>query len=114
MGPAGIHGTESRRAGKIGGTELKLINRYLSRRDGSGICHDFGRHAAYAAVGPGIYPNDASSLSKFSQIFLDALGDVTHLGVWYRYGEASVTSGGCDPLCTLGVRPVCTAGESVG
>jgi len=75
-------------AGKIGGTEIKLVRTYWHRRDAQDICHDFGRYAWWAHVSSGIYPNDPATLSRFCREYLPVLSEVNLLAIWYNFGEA--------------------------
>ncbi|WP_431860972.1 hypothetical protein [Azospirillum sp.] len=74
--------------GKIGNSELRIVLRWLA----SG-----GRTARFPAwlrdealVGPGVFPPDDRTLARFSEFFLERLGAVDLLGVWYNEGEARV------------------------
>jgi hypothetical protein len=77
-------------AGKIGGTEMKLINRYFHRRDSTGYCADFGKWGRLAPIASGIYPNDGATLSRFCRAYLETVREVDLLAVWYNFGEARV------------------------
>ncbi|WP_029007318.1 hypothetical protein [Azospirillum halopraeferens] len=74
--------------GKIGNSELRIVLRRLA-----------GRAAPYpdwlreeALVGPGIFPTDDRTLDRFSDVYLESLGSVDLLGVWYNHGEARVVA----------------------
>jgi len=77
-------------AGKIGATEMKLARVYLRRRDHNGQCDNFGHYAWWAHVSSGIYPPDAPTLSRFCREYLNTLGDIDLLAVWYNFGEAAL------------------------
>lgn len=76
-------------AGKIGATEIKVARVYLRRRDSNDLCQNFGHYAWWAHVTAGIYPPDPATLSRFSREFLQTLGGIDLLGVWYNFGEAA-------------------------
>ncbi len=76
-------------AGKIGATEMRLSRRYLRRRDGSDLCHNFGRQAWFAYVSSGIYPPDPRTLSRFCSEYLQTLRGIDLLAVWFNFGEAA-------------------------
>jgi hypothetical protein len=76
-------------AGKIGGTEMKLCRVYLRRRDETGVCQDFGHYAWWAYVSSGIYPPDPQTLSRFCREYLQTLGRIDLLAVWFNFGEAA-------------------------
>jgi hypothetical protein len=75
-------------AGKIGGTEMKLVRVYWRKRDAGDVCQNFGRYAWWAYVSSGIYPNDARTLSRFCREYLPVLGEIDLLSVWFNFGEA--------------------------
>jgi hypothetical protein len=76
-------------AGKIGGTEMKLLRVYLRRRDASDVCHSFGHYAHWAYVSSGIYPPDPATLSRFCREYALTLGGIDLLAVWFNFGEAA-------------------------
>lgn len=76
-------------AGKIGATEMKVARVYLRRRDSNDLCHNFGHYAWWAHVTAGIYPPDPPTLSRFSREFLQTLGGLDLLAVWFNFGEAA-------------------------
>ncbi|MHB8383757.1 MAG: hypothetical protein ACYDC3_15620 [Candidatus Binataceae bacterium] len=76
-------------AGKIGGTEMRVARVYLRRRDSDDLCGNFGRYAWWAHVTAGIYPPDPPTLSRFSHEYLETLGGIDLLAVWFNFGEAA-------------------------
>ena len=74
---------------KIGGTEMKLSQEYLRRRDKNGNCSSFGRYGEIICINSGVYPNDPSTLTRFCRTYLPLIGHLNLLAVWYNFGEAA-------------------------
>lgn len=79
-------------AGKIGGTEIVALNRWLTRRLAEG---ELVRNWAGADVRvhreSGVYPIEPELMSRFADFFLSDLGELDFLAAWYRFGEAAIT-----------------------
>ena len=74
---------------KIGGTEMKLSQVYLRRRDKNGNCSSFGRWGRLIYIFSGVYPNDPLTLTRFCQTYLPFIKHLNLLAVWYNFGEAA-------------------------
>jgi hypothetical protein len=76
--------------GKIGGTELRALRRYLGSADPSGHCESWGRDATRLYFLSGVYPVEAAVTSRFCKTYLEALTEVDVLAVWFNLGEHAV------------------------
>ncbi len=76
--------------GKFGASELGGIVHYLAHRDAKGHCASWGRHKTMLHRNAGVYPADPETLSRFCQVYLEALGQLDAMAVWFRPGENSV------------------------
>jgi hypothetical protein len=76
--------------GKIGDSELRGLRKFLKHADASGMYRDWGHSAIMMHRNAGVYPNDPAIFSRFCCEFLQALGSLDILAVWFRPGEASV------------------------
>ncbi|QCG92158.1 hypothetical protein [Azospirillum sp. TSH100] len=72
--------------GKIGNSELRLALRWMS---GSPVRFPNWLREE-ALVGPGVFPADDRTLGRFCEFWLERLGTLDLLGVWYNAGEARV------------------------
>jgi hypothetical protein len=79
---------------RIGYTELSVLFNYLSYRDKSKIKWN-PRVKNNIWELSGVFPNDHESLVEFSSIYLDAIGKVDALGVWFNEGEEMVAKRYC-------------------
>lgn len=75
---------------KIGAAELFSIRHYLAHRDAAGSVQDWGRHAVRLYKCAGVFPVDAAEHSRFARTYLDAVGQIDALAVWFRWGERAV------------------------
>jgi len=74
--------------GKIGSGEMAALRHYLRRSDSRGVCHSWNSHAGrnlYRIAG--VYPPEPEVLSRFCQLYIDALTDLDFLAVWFNFGE---------------------------
>lgn len=79
-------------SGKIGGTELLTIRQYLRQsKTQNDIVTKWSGYDRMVHNLSGVYPVDNAVMSKFAQVYLDVIGKVNLLGVWYRFGEARIT-----------------------
>lgn len=79
--------------GKVGSSELIGIVRYLKYRRPDGFCDSWGTRAAdHLTRGPGVFPRTDEAFTRFAQEFLDALGEMDVLGVWFNPGESKVAN----------------------
>jgi hypothetical protein len=80
-------------SGRIGGTELRALRRYLSRANSSGHCESWGRDATRLYFLSGVYPVEPDVTSRFCRAYLEALSGIDVLAVWFNRGEHAVSSG---------------------
>lgn len=76
--------------GKIGSGEMAALRYYLSHADVNGECNSWGGYRVrnlYRIAG--VYPPENHILSRFCQIFSEALTHLDVLGVWFNFGENS-------------------------
>lgn len=72
--------------GKIGNSELRLALSWMTSHPAR--FPNWLREEAL--VGPGVFPTDDQTLSRFCAFWLERLGALDLLGVWYNAGEARV------------------------
>lgn len=75
---------------KMGSVELGGLRQYESRKNSSGICTDWGRHAKLLFNNAGVFPETAEAFSSFCREYSQALGELDLLGVWFNFGENSI------------------------
>jgi hypothetical protein len=76
--------------GKLGASELGGVRHYLRCRDASGQCPSWGKHRTMLYRNAGVYPPDSAIHSRFCREFLEAVGELDVLAVWFRWGEREV------------------------
>jgi hypothetical protein len=78
--------------GKIGSLELQAINAYVSGE---------GRYRRYRSISrklhqfAGIFPPTGTGIDEFCRIYIDALGSIDVLAVWYNAGEPRIADRFC-------------------
>jgi hypothetical protein len=73
--------------GKMGSSELAVLRFYLRRADSRGQCEFPGWQVKNLYRIAGVYPPEASILSRFCEAFAESLTHLNVLGVWFNFGE---------------------------
>ncbi len=73
--------------GRFGASELGGMVHYLAHGGPRGHCASWGHHRTMLHRNAGVYPSNPEILSRFCQVYLEALGQLDVLGVWFRPGE---------------------------
>jgi len=76
--------------GKLGAVELDAVRHFLRNRDRLDHCQDWGKHQTMLYRNAGVFPPDPVCYSRFCREFLEVLGDVDILAVWFRWGERDI------------------------
>ena len=79
--------------GKIGASELKVLNQYISAPQ-AGIRYD-DMVKEEILVHSGVFPTDDDFLDRYAAAMLTALSAVDLLAVWYNPGERQVVDRAC-------------------
>jgi hypothetical protein len=74
-------------AGKIGASELGGLRHYQRRKDASGRCLNWGRHARMLNTNAGVYPANPDTFARFCRVFAESLGGLDMLAVWFHASE---------------------------
>ena len=74
-------------AGKIGASELGGLRHYERRKDASGKCVHWGRHARMLHTNAGVYPANPETFARFCRVFSESLSGLDILAVWFQFSE---------------------------
>ncbi|MCK1328232.1 hypothetical protein IVB57_07465 [Bradyrhizobium sp. CW9] len=92
--------------GKIGASELKVLNQFLLRLQGETPYDKSVKEEIF--VHSGVFPTGDLFLDRYAAAMLEALSAVNLLAVWYNSGEREIVERACSPatLCELtGLEP---------
>ncbi|MFB9950278.1 hypothetical protein ACFFP0_15575 [Rhizobium puerariae] len=70
--------------GKIGASELKVLNFYIAMRPGKPYPESIREQVL---VGPGVFPTTDEAIDAFCRTYLDAISQLDILAPWYNPGE---------------------------
>jgi hypothetical protein len=76
--------------GKLGGTELRVVRRYIKRRPAEGdTVQSWAGVDAMVHNLSGLYPKTPEVVSRFARLYIETTKQVDLLAAWYMPGEAA-------------------------
>jgi hypothetical protein len=84
--------------GKIGSVELLALRHYLKKRKEANRDVIWEKHRKELYVNAGVFPPTGAVFDRWAEIFLEAIGQMTVMGVWFHAGEAKIVK----TYCSLG------------
>jgi hypothetical protein len=86
--------------GKIGSVELLALRHYLEINHKTNLDTAWEKHRKELYVNAGVFPPVGAVFDQWAEMFLNTLGNMTVLGVWFHAGEAKIVKTYC-PLAKL-------------
>lgn len=89
--------------GKIGSVELECINNYLGLKEKRAL--RWGKEVRRTLCdNAGFFPNKKRMIERFAEEFIEHLGNLDALGVWYNYNEDDISRRFCSNSSLVALR----------